>query len=41
MQLTAGADEVVLRLQAKPATRLETTQISSCLDHTIAKVEEQ
>jgi hypothetical protein len=41
MQLTAGADEVVLRLQAKPGTRFVTTEISSCLDHTIAKVEEQ
>ena len=41
MEVTAGADEVVLRLQAKPGTRFVTTEISSCLDHTIAKVEEQ
>ena len=41
MEVTAGADEVVLRLQAKPGTRLETTEISSCLDHMIAKVEQQ
>jgi hypothetical protein len=41
MEVTAGADEVVLRLQAKSGTRLVTTEISSCLDHTIAKVQEQ
>jgi hypothetical protein len=40
MQVTAGAVEVVLRLQAKPGTRFVTTEISSCLDHTIAKVQE-
>jgi hypothetical protein len=31
----------VLRLQAKPGMRLDATEISSCLDHTIAKVERQ
>ena len=41
MQITAGADEIVLRLQARPGTRFDTTEASSCLDHTIAKAEQQ
>lgn len=38
MQVTEAADEVVLHLQAKPGTRFDMTEISACLDHTIAKV---
>jgi hypothetical protein len=41
MQVTEGADEITLHLQAKPGTQLDTGEISACLDHTIAKVQQE
>jgi hypothetical protein len=41
MQVTQAADQVVLRLQAKPGMRFDTSEISACLEHTIAKVEQK
>jgi hypothetical protein len=41
MQVTEGADKVTLHLQARPGTRFDAREISACLDHTIAKVQQE
>jgi hypothetical protein len=41
MQVTEAADEITLELQARPGTRFDTSEIAACLDHTIAKVQQQ
>ena len=41
MQVTEAADEITLQLQARPGTRFDASEISACLDHTIAKVQQE
>jgi hypothetical protein len=41
MQVTKAANEITLHLQARPGTRFDTSEISACLDHTIAKAQQE
>jgi hypothetical protein len=39
MDVASTHDEIVLRLAAKPAARLDADEISTCLDYTVSKIE--
>ena len=39
MQVQHDAEHISLRLQAKPGTRLDASQIAVCLDHTVTKLD--
>lgn len=41
MEVSPGPDDVVMRLKAKPGTRFDPSEIATCLDHTLATIEEQ
>jgi hypothetical protein len=41
MQVSQAADEITLQLQARPGTRLDTGEVAACLEHTIAKLQQQ
>jgi hypothetical protein len=40
MQVTEAVDGITLHLQARPGTRFDTGEISACLDHTMAMVQQ-
>ena len=39
MDIVSADEEITLRLEAKPGERFDTDEISTCLDHTLSKVE--
>ena len=38
MDVESGADRIAIRLEAKPGSRFEATELETCLEHTVAKV---
>ena len=38
MEVETGDEQITLRLQAKPGTAFDSSQIAVCLNHTVAKV---
>lgn len=39
MQVQHDPEHITLRLQAKPGTRFNTSEIAACLDHTVSKLD--
>jgi hypothetical protein len=41
MGIEAGAEQITLRLQAKPGVAFDSSEIAACLEHTVRKLDSE